>query len=139
MGLAVRQSMVKLPSRSDCEVLILAFDGKYRPGARGNRDADFMTKTIEKELKIHSPYGLILDFRCLHYEYGDMMDGVLLFTEDTWLGETCPTVVVASHLNRNGLSGLVLHVIGDTIAEWLFNTIDDALAEIDRRHQAKYA
>ena len=128
--------MGKLPSGGNREVLILSFDGEYRPGARGNRDADFMIQTLDKELKRHSPYGLILDFRKLHYEYGDMLDGVLLFTEDSWLGDICPTVVVASHLNRNGLSGLVLHVLGDTIAEWLFNTVDDALVEIAQRHQA---
>lgn len=83
--LIVRQSIVKLPSLSDRKVLILAFDGKYRPGARGNRDADFMVRTIKKELKVQAPYGLILDFRRLNYDYGDMMDGVLLVAENTWL------------------------------------------------------
>ena len=135
--LIIRQSMVKLPSQSDRKVLILAFDGKYRPGARGNRDAEFMVRTIKKELKVHAPYGLILDFRRLHYIYGDMMDGVLQVSEDTWLGETCPTSVVTSYLNRNGLSTLVVDVMGDTIARWLFYTIDEALAEIDQRHLAR--
>jgi hypothetical protein len=96
-----------------------------------------MVRTIEKELEVQAPYGLILDFRRLHYDYGDMMDGVLLVAENTWLGETCPTVVVTSHLNRKGFSGLVVNVMGDTIARWLFYTIDEALVEIDQRHQAR--
>ncbi len=133
--LGVRKSTVRLPSRNDRNALILAFDGEYRPGAMGNRDAGFMIAAIRRELEALKPYGLILDFRNLRYEYGDMMDGVLLFTEDTPLADTCPTLVVTSSLNRSGLVGVVVGLIGDSVAQWLFYSVKSALAEIDRRHR----
>jgi len=133
--LTVRSSTLPLPSQGNRTVLVLAFDGQYLPGAMGNRNASFMIKTIRNELENWKPYGLILDFRQLEYEYGDMMDGVLQVAENIFLGASCPTVVVTSKLNRDGLIGLVVSVMGDTVSRWLFNTIDDALAAIDKRHR----
>jgi len=93
-----------------------------------------MIAMIRAGFAVWTAKGLILDFRGLQYDYGDMMDGVIDYTHDSWIGQDCPTVVVTSHRNRNGLTGLVLNVMGDSPEKWLFDNMEDAVVEIDKRH-----
>jgi hypothetical protein len=127
-----------MPSATERKVLVVSFEGLYRPGARGNKDAGDMIAFIQEGLQAFSPDGLILDFRNLEYDYGDMMDGVLESAEGTWGGRALPAVVVTSHLNRSGLTGLVCNVMGDDAAHWLYQRMETALEEIDRRYQTVF-
>lgn len=58
-------------------VMVLAVTGKYKMGAAGNVDADFIFERTEAAIRERSPKAVLVDMSTLEYEWGDMMDRVL--------------------------------------------------------------
>jgi hypothetical protein len=76
-----------------------------------------------------SPFGVVLDLRELSYEWGDEMQEVLAGARNP--RRSLPTAVVVSDLNREGLTSLVTQEMLAAPADWLFDTVDDAIAAVD--------
>jgi hypothetical protein len=58
------------------DILVIKFIGQYRIGSAGNPDAAFMQAVSRTAIFEIDPDGILLDLRELHYEWGDMLDGV---------------------------------------------------------------
>lgn len=67
----------RIGSRGDGkEILIVSFQGEYRPGSAGNSDAAFMCGATAAGVNALSPYAVIFDFSKLKYVWGDMLEAV---------------------------------------------------------------
>lgn len=123
-----------------CPVLIAAFDGEYRHGARGNDDAVYLTAMLSAAVSAWHPLALVLDFKDLTYTWGDMMDSPLRFGEEHrhWEGGLA-TTVVASSRNEPALRSLIDALMGDDPDDWLCPTREAAIAKVLERRKAQLA
>jgi hypothetical protein len=110
--------------------LVVAFNGEAGNTHQHVRTFAFMNAMIVAGLEAWRPDALILDLRHLRYEWGDEMAGTLGAAWD-WSRNPFPTAVVTSDLNRAGLASLVEQEMGADPQEWLFGSIDDAVAAVD--------
>ncbi len=58
------------------KILVVSFQGEYRPGSAGNSDAAFMCGASAAGVNALSPYAVIFDFSKLKYVWGDMLEAV---------------------------------------------------------------
>ena len=67
----------RIGSRGDGKkILVVSFQGEYRPGSAGNSDAAFMAGASAAGVNAFSPYAVIFDFSKLKYVWGDMLEAV---------------------------------------------------------------
>jgi hypothetical protein len=123
----------EVPSFPNGRVLIIAFSGRADNAAC--HDAfEVMPAVINAALSLWQPGGVVLDLRQLHYEWGDWMTNSLVAADPQ------PTTVVVSDRNREGLTTLVSGEMFVQPGDWLYETLDDAVAAIvarfDGREQA---
>jgi hypothetical protein len=95
-----------------------------------------MTAMIVAGLEAWRPEALILDLRQLRYSWGDEMHDTLAAASG-WCGRSFPTAVVASGLNREALTSLVIQEMGGDPRKLLFESIEDAVAAVDRQQYAE--
>src|SRR5258708_1355025 len=111
--------------------LIVAFEGEYGNGSRGNNDATFMEALSRAALAAWSPTALILDLRQLTYQWGDELLKAIQVGQDRYFDGPFPTAIVISEKNSEGLTSLVLHEMASDPAVWLFNSLDEALRAVE--------
>jgi len=118
------------------KVLMVRFEGATGSGCSNNGDATFMTAIVAAGLKAWEPSGLILDLRELSYSWGDLMVMPFCVHPDLTIREQLvpfPTVAVISDLNRVGMTSLVKDEMLADPDSILFDSVDDAAAEIERQ------
>ncbi len=76
----------------------------------------------------------IFDFRELEYTWGDQM-GCLLDSPTNWNGNenVRPVVVIVSDLNREGLTSLVRDEMWSEPAEWLADSVEQAVSMLQSK------
>lgn len=115
------------------DILVVAFQGKYRYGSAGNADADYMRAMAEAGLYATSPTSLILDFSELAYEWGDKIEWVL----DSGIGKHgdsfFPMAVVVDDGCADGLQSLIRGTNSEDPIDdnqTFFWSVDDAITKI---------
>jgi hypothetical protein len=125
-----------LPSRLHMTFLVVRFEGESGTGCRNNEDAVFMAAIVAAGLQAWKAVGVILDLRSLSYSWGDMMAMPFSVHPDLLIGDTkipFPTVAIVSDLNRRGLASLVRDEMFSDPEKMLFESLEDAVAEIERQ------
>ncbi len=140
-------SLPNVPSR---EVLIVAFEGEYGFGCKGNSDAEYINATITAAEAVWQTSFFVLDYRAMSYEWGDMLPldwGLKPVTPEAdkllrGLGsiQKCSAVLV-SERNREGISSLINaeEIYGSRAGSgipWLFKELDAALAAFEEVWQS---
>lgn len=132
------------PLHADLSVLIVAFQGEYGHGSQGNDDATFMKLITSAALEAWPAHVLILDFRKLRYEWGDMLSNVLTqleprpaSAEEEMLhqifGPAGPIrriqrgFVLVSDLCREGMTSLIRDECRKNPREWIAESLEEAL------------
>jgi hypothetical protein len=117
---------------SHADALIVSFKGEYGYGSQGNGDAGFMTAIIKAGLSAFEPLALIIDLREMKYEWGDLIIRALGAGDDQYVEAPFPTAVLASELNREGLTSLITHEMeGESPAKWLYETLEGAMSALE--------
>ena len=113
------------------QVLVISFGGTYGYGCLGNKDAMIMEAVIKAAmLAWNYLHAIILDLSAMCYQWGDMIGDAISATGPV------PVLIVTSPLNRIGLTSYVSSEMDGDPAEWLFESVDTALAELQQRFQA---
>ncbi|MEP7284786.1 MAG: hypothetical protein ABI947_03330 [Chloroflexota bacterium] len=124
-------SFLTVPQRT---VLIVAFEGEYGYGSKGNGDASFMEAIIRAALAAWGPWALILDLRKMTYEWGDEILKAISASQERYFDLPFPTAIVISDKNSEGLTSLVLEEMFSDPATWLFNSLDAALQAVEEQY-----
>jgi len=124
---AIRLSLER-PSSSRRGPLIVRASGTYGHGSGGNSDARYLDARLAAWTRAYGPSGVVLDFRELRYEWGDMMTAVI--EAASVHGVECTLVV--SDLCRAGLESLVRDEMRKEPADYLFEDVSQALARVER-------
>jgi len=107
-------------------ILVLSFSGHYRAGHYGAPDAGFIQGIMQAALGVWRPEALILDFRRLHYVWGDEMEEVLGCRGEIEL----PYAVVLGDPCRRAITTLVQQfhpkIASATELEHIFDDIEEA-------------
>jgi hypothetical protein len=104
--------------------LIIAFSGRADNEDEYCDAFDVMPAVIHAAVSHWSPRVVVLDLRELEYQWGDWMTQTLI------AAEPLPTAVVISDRNRTGLTSLVSHEMFYHPPDWLYETLEDALAAV---------
>jgi hypothetical protein len=86
---------------------VVAFEGEYGYGSKGNGDAHFMTAIIKASLAAWRASTLVIDLRKMPYEWGDLIAMAIAAGQDQYLDAPFPTVIIVSDHNRTGLTNLI--------------------------------
>jgi hypothetical protein len=116
----------------DKNVLVAEFRGE----CRDNGDADFMTGIIKAANEVWFVSALILDWRKLKYEWGNEIAqpmGALGIHRVNNKNISAPTAIIVSDLNSSGLTSLVNQEMDGKPEELLFNSLEEALAAVDKQ------
>jgi hypothetical protein len=117
------------------EAIIIAFEGEYGYASAGNGDADFMAAMTHAALAAWSPSALIFDLREMTYEWGDAIVRALAAGEGRYIDAQFPTAIIVSPRNRDGLTTLIRDEIWQDPADWLFDTMEDAILTVRRKYE----
>ena len=136
-----------LPSFPQSNVLIVAFEGTYGVGSKGNGDAEFINAIIAGAQSAWEASSFVLDYRGMVYEWGDRLTVATGQEKQTpeehkLLGPFCPgprcSATLISDRNREAIHSLVRSEYGhnpDAVAgsedAWLFDDLASALAAFE--------
>lgn len=109
------------------EVLVIAFEGYADNAHEHHGTFAFMRAMIAAGLAAWEPSAVVLDLRGLAYEWGDDMHRVLAVVEGFR-----PLAIVASGLNREGLTSLITQEMFAQPKDWLFESVGEAIAAVGR-------
>jgi len=118
------------------KALVVAFEGEYGYGAKGNDDAIFMAAIIKAGLEAWGHSALIIDLRMMSYVWGDMIGQALTAGHGRYINAVFPTGVIVSDRNREGLTSFVRQELDEDPAKWLFESLADALRAVEERDPA---
>jgi hypothetical protein len=121
-----------LPSKHYCEALVVAFAGEAGNSHECCGTFAFMKAMIAAGVAAWEPVAVVLDLRRLTYEWGDNMLDVLSIVDDSR-----PLAIVVSDLNREGLTSLVAQEMLAQPGDWLFESVEGAVAATDRAFVAQ--
>lgn len=132
-----------LPSRSQVDAVVVAFEGDYRFGGSGNPDAHFMAVIIEAALMAWGSSALVVDLRKLTYEWGDAIAWAVFrrkrgFIPSSAMKPTLPTAVIVSEHNRERLTSLIVQFLLDKEpSKWLFDTLEEAMNAVEEQYEVE--
>ncbi len=139
-----------LPNVPNRSVLIVAFEGKYGIGCKGNDDAEFINAIVVAARAAWQSSCFVLDYRAMEYEWGDRLlveTGHKEITQETaavlraFGGMPDCSATLVSDLNREATSSLLGSEYGyGSDSAWLFDDLDAALAAFEsvwRQFQAE--
>ena len=135
-GIESTYYLVDQDQQRDTRVLVISFRGAYPDGSLGNRHGGYIAHAGLCGVHAFSPEALVLDFRELHYRWGNTMLAVFQDVSqfmDADLaagGYRFPIVVVASE-KSSGLHTLLRAPEADD--PFLFDDIDKAIAAARER------
>lgn len=135
-----------LPGVSEKEVLIVAFEGEYGYGCKGNSDATYIHAMLTAAEAAWQTSFLVLDYRAMSYEWGDRLpldwgpEQLTLGAEkivQLFKGVPKHTAVLVSERCRESIKSLINaeevygHCAGSGIP-WLFDDLEAALAAFEQ-------
>lgn len=106
------------------EFLVIRYEGVYRDGAPGKRDALYIVAAAEAARKAWWAPCTILDFRELQYRWGDEMEWIASIGWDRVTRCQAPLAIVVSDKCRPALQSLLEGEFGRCCVE----TLDQAFA-----------
>jgi hypothetical protein len=115
------------------DIMVVKFIGKYGVGSAGNSDAQFMVAMLKAAVWAWEPEACIIDLSELHYEWGDMMDAVLGFSDDVLQVQP---VSVAGPLCSKAVSTLIQGLDGKaefTAEDFVYKSMDEAFVQIEQQ------
>jgi hypothetical protein len=122
---------VQFNSRHSQErILIVAFDGVYGVGSAGNGDAGFMDAIVDMGKNAFDPAGIVLDFRQLRYEWGDLMAFPIGAAD---IHGIAPAIVV-SDLCREAMTSFVQMEMSANPSDWLFEDLRSAIQKVEAHY-----
>jgi len=122
-------SVRPLAAKLKASVLVISFIGSYGYGSRGNKDAILMEAVIGASLETWpSIQAIILNLRQLSYRWGDAIDKAFVGS---------PLMLVISDINREGLTSFVDEEMQAEPSEWLYESFDAAVMELEKRLEAQ--
>ena len=135
-----------LPGVPEREVLIVAFEGEYGIGCKGNSDATYIHAMLTTAEVVWQASLLVLDYRAMSYEWGDELPldwGPEQLTEESvkivrlFGGVPKHTAVLVSGLCRESIESLINaeEVYGTRAGSgipWLFDDLEAALAAFEQ-------
>ncbi|WP_457332596.1 hypothetical protein [Rhizobacter sp. P5_C2] len=140
-GISCRYFLVDPSQAGRRTLLVVAFEGEYPDGSRGNAHGAYVATAALHGLHAFDADGVVLDFRGLTYRWGNTLlkvfEDIGRFKDtDLEPGEPrFPVVVVTSERCRSAFLSLVTPT-GQPAPDWHFDEIDEAiefgLAWIDR-------
>lgn len=110
-----------LPSQRYADCLVIKFDGEAGNSHEHCGTFRFMSAMIAAGVAAWSPSTVVLDLTNLIYDWGDEMATILG-------GLPLPTAIIVADCNREGLTSLVEYEMDGTVSDWLFDTLEEALA-----------
>ncbi len=134
-----------LPNVPSREVLIVAFEGEYGFGCKGNSDAIYIDAIITAAAAAWQTSFFVLDYRAMSYEWGDMLplewgpEQIMAETDQIYrLFGSVPkcSAVLISERNRESIESLlnseeVYGLRAGSGIPWLFEDLDAALAAFE--------
>jgi hypothetical protein len=115
------------------EFLVIRYFGAYRDGSAGHGDALYIVAIAEAARKAWDSRCTVLDFRDLHYAWGDEMEWVKSIGWDRVLQCHEPLVIVVGEKCRTAFKSL----LRDEYEKFCADTIEQALAQ-GRRLETEY-
>jgi hypothetical protein len=118
-----------LDREHDTDVQVVAFEGSYGVGSRGNPDAAFMRAVVAQAAEAWNSIALVLDLRELEYSWGNSLLGVIQAAEQLHGGEDhspFPVKLVVSDKCRDGLLSL-LGTTADAARGTVFGSLEAAI------------
>jgi hypothetical protein len=106
---AIRHSVLvsEAAAHDSPEFLVIRYEGVYRDGAAGSRDALYLVATAEAARKAWWAPCTILDLRELAYSWGDQMEWITSIGWDPVTRLNSPLAIVVSDKCRAGLHSLL--------------------------------
>jgi phage major head subunit gpT-like protein len=140
---AIEYSLYTCPliSWPNMKALVAEFRGECGHGSGSNADAAFMAGIVKAAQEAWPAAALILDWRQLKYEWGDEIVKPIDALGTRRVGDksiNAPAAVIISDLNRVGLTSLVKQEMGENPDELLFNSLEEALAAVDKQAHRIY-
>ncbi len=111
------------------QALVVAFRGTYRPGSRGDTDADYMRAILRAALSAWQCDALIVDLRELAYVWGDMMSQVMTIGRAEDPAHPLPVVVVLSDLCRPAILTLIRPIGPEAPPNALADSVEEGIAK----------
>jgi len=126
------------PGGSGRIFLCAAFDGEYRQGRAGSKDACYMSGCLRTALNKWPCRGLILDLTGLRYGNGRDMDTLLTMNRrPPWLYSRLEIMAITSPLNEAGLRALCRSLRLEKAGPLLADDKAGAVATLDRKIKAQ--
>ena len=123
------------------DVLIISFFGEYPKGSLGNLHGGFIARKAIEGLMSFNVQAIVLDFREMYYTYGNTL---LKVFQDIYQymdagndedDSLFPILVVMSRKNSDGILSLLTPVGSESIPEFCFSDINDAVASATKKGQ----
>jgi hypothetical protein len=119
-----------LEEESYPEAVMVAFEGEYGIGSKGNGDAVFMRAVIMMALEAWQPQALVIDLREMTYVWGDYIVTAIAAGQGRYFDMPFPTAIVVSDRNRQGLTSLISDEMDADPSQWLFDTLEEAVRAV---------
>ena len=131
-GVNVEVSFFRATSTSSTrfDALIVTVSGETGIGCKSNEYASYIEFMTRAALGLIFPESLVFDFRDFEYEWGDLMASTLCAGDDLFVNDILPVAVVVSDLCRKGLISLIRDELFSDPEEWLFDSLEAALAAL---------
>jgi hypothetical protein len=128
---------------NECQnnVLVVAFEGEYGFGCKGNADARLIAAIIAGVRAAWESSYFVLDYRSMTYEWGDMLplatgqekmsDEVFQMLRVFGSAPGCSATLISDR-NRDSINSLIASDCGyGTDASWLFDDLDAAIVAFE--------
>jgi hypothetical protein len=125
--------------KDNIDVLVVSFYGEYPNGSKGKKHATFISDKVISGLINFDPDAIILDFRELHYSWGNSLLGVfqnISQFKDAGNEEgepEFPAIILTSEKSKNGLLSLLTPATSKEIPDFIFEDEKDALKSAEER------
>lgn len=114
------------------KILVIKYIGKYRDGSQGNDDAKYMFAKGELGCKLYDPFGIILDFSQLEYNWGDLIEKVF----NIGVESDIHNVVIIGDNCSNSIGTLLNGMnskLKATDTEWIFDNYSEAKDYLEKK------
>lgn len=120
----------------EAEVLIVSFEGTYRPGSAGSPDARYMLAMTDAAIAAWEPRGLILDLSQLRYKWGDDLEHLVPYDGGRNADCVMPSALVVGRYCEEAIRTLIFGERGmESIEsiEWIFRELHPAWSYVVKR------
>ena len=137
-GISCRYFLVPPEQAGRRTILVVAFEGEYPEGSRGNGHGAYIASEALHGVCAFDADCLLLDFRALEYRWGNSLLRVFQDVSQFKDGElepgepAFPVVVITSEKCKHAFLSLITPT-GQSAPEWHFEEIDPAIEYAQRK------